>query len=294
MIGSAKDLIETIAKIILELSGDVAPSNAELPGLLTKAHVALDRQPGHGAAAEVPIRNIAQGAKSIASQLPELRNRFGTGHGRVLPPEIDEELAPLCVDAAMLWSRWALRRLGYLLAGRPTGLVTALQDGIFYRGDLAKRLQAINLETLEPSDQRLIGVSVAHRAMRDTFVVKDEGVEACAGQPDLRVWPSAYRVGLVEGLFLDREGYVDANAWGVKAAAAVIAAAPSAAQFLQDLATKVGESGWAYRFASDAAIREQTVVAMRDSAPVLPDASARDAWERIVRRLDPDPWFAPS
>lgn len=67
MIGSAKDLVETVAKIVLELSGEVAPSNAELPGLLTKAHSALDRQPGQGAASDTPVRNIAQGAKSIIS-----------------------------------------------------------------------------------------------------------------------------------------------------------------------------------------------------------------------------------
>ena len=106
VIGSAKDLVETIAKIVLELSGEVAASNADLPGLLAKAHLALDRLPGQGAAVETPVRNIAQGAKTIISQLPELRNRFGTGHGRVLTPQVDEELALLCLDAALLWARW--------------------------------------------------------------------------------------------------------------------------------------------------------------------------------------------
>lgn len=226
-------------------------------------------------------------------QRPELRNRFGTGHGRVLPPEMDEELAPLCVDAAFLWSRWALRRLGYLLARRPLGLVTALQDGIFYRGDLRKLLQTVNLPELEPSDQRLVGVAVGYRAMRDTFVVKDEGVEECALQPDLQVWPKDYRAGLLEGLFLDRQGYVDTNAWAAKASAVVIAPAPTAAQFLKELATKIAQASWAYRFASDAATRAQAVAAMRTSSPVLPNAQARDAWERIVWRLDPDPWLDP-
>jgi Abortive infection C-terminus len=294
MIGSAKDLVETVAKIVLELSGEVAPSDAELPGLLTKAHSALDRQPGQGAASDTPVRNIAQGAKSIISQLPELRNRFGTGHGRVLPVEMEEELAPLCMDAALLWSRWALRRLGHLLARRPLALVTALQEGIFYRGDLRKRLQAIDLPELEAPDQRLLGVAVGHRAMRDTFVVKDEGVEACALQPDLLAWPIDYRAGLVEALFLDREGYVDTNAWAAKASAAIIAPAPTAAQFLEELASKAAEASWAYRFASDASVRAETVAAMRDASPVLPNARARNAWERIVRRLDPDPWLSPT
>jgi hypothetical protein len=287
LIGSAKDLVETIAKIVLELGGEVAASNAELPGLLTKAHVALDRLPGQGAAVEAPVRNIAQGAKTIISQLPELRNRFGTGHGRVLKPQVDEELAFLCLDAALLWARWALRRLEQLLAGRPLSLVTALQESIFYRGDLRKRLQVVQLPALEPSDQRLIGVAVAHRAMRDTFVVMDEGVEECAQQPDLAIWPTGYRTGLLEGLFLDREGYADVSAWGAKAAAAVIAPVPSAGQVIQELADKIGEAGWAYRFANDTAARDGTVAAMRGALAVLPDSTARDAWEQIIWRFQP-------
>lgn len=145
VVGSAKDLVETIAKIVLELSGEVAPSNAQLPELLSKVHAAIDRQPGQGAAADPSVRNVVQGAKTIVSQLPELRNRFGTGHGRVLTPEIDDELASLSLDAALLWARWVLRRLEQLLAGRPLSLVEALQSGIFYRGALRNRLLAVQL-----------------------------------------------------------------------------------------------------------------------------------------------------
>jgi len=76
-----------------------APSDQQRagPSLLTKAHLALDRLPGKGAAVETPVRNIAQGAKTTISQLPVLRNRFGTGHGRVLTPKADQELALLCL-----------------------------------------------------------------------------------------------------------------------------------------------------------------------------------------------------
>lgn len=289
VIGSAKDLIETIAKIVLELSGEVVPSNAQLPDLLTKAHTAIDRQPGQGAAADPPIRNIAQGAKTIISQLPELRNRFGTGHGRVLTPQVDDELASLCLDAALLWARWVLRRLDQLLAGRPISIITALQQGIFYRGDLRNRLQAVQLPTLDPTVQRQIGVAVAHRAMGDTHNVWVEGVDECAQQPDLGIWPAGYRAGLLEGLFLDRQGYVDVNVWGAQAAAAVIAPVPSAGQVMQELADKVGQATWAYHFANNAADRDGTVAAMRGTLAVLPDSSARDAWNQIIQQLQPDP-----
>jgi Abortive infection C-terminus len=288
VIGSAKDLVETIAKIVLELSGDVTPSNADLPGLLTKTHAALDRQPGQGAATQPPLRTIVQGAKTIVSQLPELRNRFGTGHGRVVTPEVDEELASVCLDAALLWSRWALLRLDHLLAGQPVSLIKALNDDIFRRGDLRGRLQSVQLPTLDPSEQRHIGVAVAHRAMRDTFTVKDEGVEACAQQPDLGPWPAGYRIGLVEGLFLDREGYVDVSAWGVAAAASVIAPVPAAGQAIRELSAKVSEASWAYHFANDTTARDATVSAMRGALPVLPNEDARAAWNQILCRLQPD------
>jgi hypothetical protein len=293
VIGSAKDLAETIAKIVLELNGEIVPSNAQLPDLLTRVHIALDRQPGQGAAADPPVRNIVQGAKTVISQLPELRNRFGTGHGRVLTPQVDEKLALLCLDAALLWARWVLRRLDQFLVGRPLSLVTALQEGIFYRDDLRDRLKAVQLPALEPTVQRQIGVAVAHRAMGGTHNVQIEGVDQCAEQPDLAIWPVGYRAGLLEGAFLDREGYVDVNVWGAQASAAVIAPVPSAGDVMQDLADKVGQAAWAYRFANESATRDRTVDTMRGALAVLPD-SARDAWRQIIQRLQPVPSPSPT
>lgn len=284
MIGSAKELVETVAKVVLESSGEVIANNAELPALLTKAHTALDRLPRQGAAAEPPLRNIAQGAKTIVSQLPELRNRLGTGHGRVLRPEIDEEDAMICVDAAVLWSRWALRRLGHLIAGLPQTLVTALHEGAhFYKGDL-KTWLATYLPTLTPADQRLVGVAIGQRAMRGTFNVMDEGVEACAQQPDLTAWPADYRAGLVEGLFLTRDGYVDVNEWGVKVAAGIIAPHPGAAEFLRELDVKIDEADFAYRFGP--AENYAVASAMRNAADIVPEGEARDAWQQISQRVD--------
>ena len=102
-------------------------------------------------------------------------------------------------------------------------------------------------------------------------------IARCAQQPDLAIWPTGYRTGLVEGLFLDREGYVDVSAWDAEAAAAVIAPVPAAGQVMQELVDKVGEAGWAYRLANDPAARDDTVAVMHGALAVLPD-SARDAW----------------
>jgi hypothetical protein len=42
-------------------------------------------------------------------------------------------------------------------------------------------------------------------------------------------------MGLREGLFRDREGYVDVSAWGAKVTAAVIAPVRSTGQVMQEL-----------------------------------------------------------
>ena len=77
---------------------------------------------------------------------------------------------------------------------------------------------------------RLIGVAVAHRAVR---------AAARSGPGHLA---DGLPTGLVEGLFLDREGYVDVSAWDAEAAAAVIAPVPAASQVMQELVDKVGEA----------------------------------------------------
>lgn len=289
VIGSAKDLVETIAKIVLDSHGETVPSNADLPSTLTKAHAALGRLPGQGPASTPPIQNIAQGAKTIVAQLPELRNRLGTGHGRVLSPELDDEISGIYLDAALLWSRWALRRLERALAGRPLSLINDLQSGIFYRDDLTRRLQALNLATLDTADQRLVGVAVAHRAMQGTFNVHIDGIQACAQNPDLAVWPPAYRAGVVEGLFLDREGYVDIKRWAPPEAATIVAVHPDVQAVVTELAAKINEASWSHRFATDADERAQVVQAMREAALILPRA-AQSAWTDMIDRLQPPPF----
>lgn len=286
VIGAAKDLVEATARVVLGERGDTVASGEKLPTILNRAHNALDRQPGVGLAADTTIRNIAQGAKSIAAQLPELRNRYGTGHGRASAPEIADELVVVSADAAMLWSRWALRRLEALISGRPSSLAKDLLDGkIFHRGELANRLKAANLPTLGVPDQRLLGVAVAHRAMDNTYVVQRDGVEACASVSTLDEWPPAYRAGLAEGLILDGNGYVNANPWGVRQSAMVLSAHPDAADVLDQLLEKVKTAAWSYRFAESASTRPEVATAMADIAAVLPSALSQKLWSDLTAAL---------
>lgn len=42
--------------------------------------------------------------------------------------------------------------------------------------------------------------------MRDTVLVRIEGVQACASSDSLEQWPLHYRRGLTDGLFFDESG----------------------------------------------------------------------------------------
>ena len=53
----------------------------------------------------------------MASQLRELRNQYGTGHGRAVVHDITDEVIEACVHGALLWVRWALARLQAVLLG---------------------------------------------------------------------------------------------------------------------------------------------------------------------------------
>lgn len=256
LIGSAKELIEATAKVVLEARGEPVPSKEGLPKLLVQAQAALDRQPGQGLATDSTIRDIAQGALKIGNCLGPLRNRYGTGHGRSEAPDVAEELAQVSIDAAMLWTRWALRRLRHVILGRPENLIHDLRHTTFYRGDVAQRLQAVQLAELDEANQSLLGVAVARRAMTGTFLVMDEGVERCAQTRDFIEWPEAYRVGLLNGLLLNAEGQFDTNPWAVKQIALLAVSFTDPGAILSEVAEKAWHASLSPRMDSDESQQE--------------------------------------
>lgn len=143
-------------------------------------------------ASQPPLRDIAQSAKSSAIAINRLRSTHGTGHGRPRAPQIFPEQAEMSVDAALLWSRWALRRVDAIVDGRASDLVRDLNNAVFRRGDLARRLTAADLSSLDEVEQRRLGVAVGQRAARDTFVVLEDGVISDTA----RTAPVAYRCGV--------------------------------------------------------------------------------------------------
>ncbi|WP_338774383.1 abortive infection family protein [Nocardia vulneris] len=215
-LGRAKELAESVARVVITERGDVAPANMDFPHLIDTAHVALQRQPGIDLSQDTALRNLVQGAMKIVKSIAEIRNSFGSGHGRPREPIVVEEMVEVTVAATFLWVRWALRRLAPLIFGQPTPLIKDLLGGhTFYKGDLANRLVAANIVALEEPIQQKLGTAVAQRAMHETFLVRIEGVEACAESPSMEAWPLSYRRGVVDGLLFDEAGEVRTISWAL-------------------------------------------------------------------------------
>ncbi|MBE5471744.1 abortive infection family protein [Mycobacteroides abscessus] len=101
-LGSAKDLLEAIAKFVLdELSWPYGDSD-DFNKLWHFARERLGLLPQDVAAgpAQSQVRAILQSSWTIASKVNELRNDHGTGHGRTLPTGVTAEIAQMVVREA--------------------------------------------------------------------------------------------------------------------------------------------------------------------------------------------------
>jgi hypothetical protein len=209
-IGDAKCLVEATAKVVWDINGTPADSNAGLPQVVARAHELLRGQPGHELAHQSAYGALAMQASKMAGNLAEIRNAVGGGHGRARKPYVRAEEVDLALDGALTWVRWALRRLDLFAEGRPDQLIQDLVGSetspqtTFTKGLLARRLTSANLAQLDPKWQRALGVAVGQRSAGGTFVVSGEGFSPAVGSSDLVTWPEQYRVGLAVGCMFDR------------------------------------------------------------------------------------------
>jgi hypothetical protein len=115
-VGSAKELIESTAKVVLAERGLPVSDKAGLPELVRQAQQALGLHPGSAAPgpdSTDAVKRILGGVSTIAGGLAELRNRgYGTGHG---PARARIGLRPrhahLAVNAAFTWCQLMLDTL---------------------------------------------------------------------------------------------------------------------------------------------------------------------------------------
>jgi hypothetical protein len=103
-IGTAKELIETSCKTILSDRGIAVDKNWDLPQLVKTTAKELKLTPEDipdDAKSVETIRRILGNLASVAHGLAELRNQFGTGHGKAADAKgLTERHAKLAVGAA--------------------------------------------------------------------------------------------------------------------------------------------------------------------------------------------------
>lgn len=103
LIGGAKDLLESIAKFVLEESERLPDRRVDFPEALALAFEKLGLLPATvdpTVAGARQIRAIYQSARTIANTVNELRNLQGTGHGRTLPTGVSVEAARFVIREA--------------------------------------------------------------------------------------------------------------------------------------------------------------------------------------------------
>jgi HEPN domain-containing protein len=114
MLGTAKEMLESAAKYVLEETGVPTPGQHDFPALLYLARERLSIRPEDVASSESEaqaVKKILGAVWTIAEQSNYLRNREGTGHGRTLPSAVSSEVAQLVVREACSVVELMLSRL---------------------------------------------------------------------------------------------------------------------------------------------------------------------------------------
>ncbi len=113
-IGTAKDLLEAVAKFVLEELGMPVAKDMDFNAIWYIARERLGILPDkvdQSLLGYKQIRAIHQSSWTIAENVNELRNLQGTGHGRTLPTGVSEDLALLVVREACSVAEYMLQLL---------------------------------------------------------------------------------------------------------------------------------------------------------------------------------------
>ncbi|MBN1460105.1 MAG: abortive infection family protein [Armatimonadetes bacterium] len=114
-IGTAKELIESTAKLVLDTLGEEWSDGSDLPSLVRQAQKALQLHPDAVAPdrrGAPSIKTILGGLAAVAIGVAELRNLYGTGHGRRgRHPGLKPRHAHLAVGSATVYCRLILETL---------------------------------------------------------------------------------------------------------------------------------------------------------------------------------------
>ncbi len=114
LLGTAKELLESTSRYVLEAVDQPARQNAGFSELLYMARDRLDLLPQRvdlGSPAAATVREVYDGLWKVAKAVNELRNTEGTGHGRTALPNVSPQTARVVVQAAGLLSALLLDTL---------------------------------------------------------------------------------------------------------------------------------------------------------------------------------------
>lgn len=115
VIGTAKELVETVAKVALNQAGMPYEDGWKFPKLIGAAQEALGLHPGlktPGPDGHEATKRILSGAMNMVLGLDELRNDYGTGHGAGRPRiGLHRRHARLAANAAVTWCELILETL---------------------------------------------------------------------------------------------------------------------------------------------------------------------------------------
>lgn len=114
LVGSAKDLLEAVAKFVLEELSFPVSRSADFGHLWYLARERLAVRPEDVAAGQTgsdEVRKILGASWTIAEQVNSLRNLMGTGHGRTLPTALSADAALLVVREACSLAQFVLDTL---------------------------------------------------------------------------------------------------------------------------------------------------------------------------------------
>jgi hypothetical protein len=126
--------------------------------------------------------------------------------------------------------------------------------------------------------------------MRETFVVRWDGLNPCLQSSDLAEWPRDYRLGLAFGLWLSPEGHLTLNPRSVSEGLTLLDpiadAGPALAEMVEPIAAVRPPGGLTGNFTDDL----ELVQSIRRRAPLRPREEA-DALGRLAELLQPEPPF---
>jgi hypothetical protein len=287
IVGASKELVETVGKAVVDALGGTYGSDVKVHKLAKQTLELLGLHPS-GLQDRESLKRLTSAQVSTVMAVAELRNSDGTGHGRAAPSDLDIAHATLAREAAVSWSAWTIAAAKRVLHGRAAHeeALTDLAGGrVFYRNEIPRFLDELQLSTLADEDQRRVGLAAGRRwNVGGTFLMLEDMIQPLA--TGAKVYPPAFSEGVLEGLILDHNGYLRTSAENASLAVQIANRLPAEGRghVLQELANRVEESLLSQSFGDQE--RNEAIAELRRLAEAQADPASLDALVRIADHIE--------